>query len=392
MGTWPVAREGDVLMKVLHVITGLNTGGAEMMLYKLLSHIDSSKHEARVLSLIEGGAMRERIQSTGIPVDSLNMRRGIPSFSGLRRLREIVRRYRPDLIQGWMYHGNLTASVAAWFCHDNPPVVWNVRQSLYDLDHERSLTRWVIRANARLSARTHAIIYNSRTSAHQHEAFGFDANRTRIIANGFDTEVFRPDERARAGIRRELSVTDDSILIGLIGRYDPMKDHRNFLDAAALLGKDFPNVRFLLAGGAVAAGNSELGAMIEALGLGGRVFLLGERNDIPQLTGALDIATSSSWGEGFANVVGEAMSCGVPCVVTDVGDSAWIINDTGRVVPPRESESLATAWKALIALGRDGRQALGWRARQRVIDYFSLGAVVQQYEDLYECLIARAKG
>lgn len=379
-------------MKSLHVITGLATGGAEMMLYKLLSHIGCGNHEARVISLIGGGPMRERIQSIGIAVDSLHMRRGMPSLSAFRQLREIVCRYRPGLIQGWMYHGNLAASVAGWFCRNNSPIVWNVRQSLYDLKHERPLTRWVIRANARLSARADAIIYNSRTSARQHEEFGFDASRTHIIPNGFDTEVFRPDEHARAGIRRELGMSDDTVLIGLIGRYHPMKDHLNFLDAVALLGKDFPDARFLLAGREVDAGNSALGAMIEALGLGGRVFLLGERRDIPQLNAALDIASSSSWGEGFANVVGEAMSCGVPCVVTDVGDSAWIIGDTGRVVPPRDPEALATAWKSLIALGSDGRHALGARARQRVIEYYSLGAVVQQYEDLYECLIARAKG
>jgi len=290
-----------------------------------------------------------------------------------------------------MYHGNLVASIASWFCTNNPPVVWNVRQSLYDLEHERPLTRWVIRANALFSARTDAIIYNSRVSARQHEEFGFDTSRTRIIPNGFNAQVFRPNEHARADIRRELNVADDAILIGLIGRYHPMKDHRNFLNAAALLGKDFPNVRFLLAGHEVNVGNSALSKVIKALGLSGRVFLLGERKDIPQLNVALDIASSSSWAEGFANVVGEAMSCGVPCVVTDVGDSAWIIGDTGRVVPPRNPEALAMAWGALIALGRDGRQALGACARQRVIAYFSLEAVVQQYEDLYESLVAPAR-
>jgi glycosyltransferase involved in cell wall biosynthesis len=378
-------------MKITFLITGLATGGAEMMLYKLLSHIDRRKHEARVVSLIGGGPIRERMLSIGIPVDSLNMRRGLPSFSALRQLREIVCRYHPDLIQGWMYHGNLAASVAGWFCRNAPPVVWNVRQSLYDLKYERTLTSWVIRANAGLSARADAIIYNSRTSARQHEEFEFDASRTRIIPNGFDTDVFRPDEYSRSDIRRELGVTDDGILIGLIGRYHPMKDHQNFLNAAALLGKDFPDVRFLLAGSKVDACNSTLCAMIDALGLGGRVFLLGERKDIPQLNAALDIASSASWAEAFPNVVGEAMSCGVSCVVTDVGDSAWIVGDTGRVVVARDPGALAAAWRDLLALGHDGRQALGARARQRVIDYFSLGAVVQQYVDLYESLIARQR-
>ncbi len=376
-------------IKTLHVITGLKTGGAEIMLFKLLSRIDYGMHKARIISLIGGGPMRERMLSIGVVVDSLNMRHGIPSLMALWRLREIMSRCRPDLIQGWMYHGNLAASIAGWFCPNNPPVVWSVRQSLYDLKHERLLTRWVIRVNAWLSVRADTIIYNSLTSARQHEEFGFDASRTHIIPNGFDTEVFRPDERARSFIRRELGVADDAILIGLIGRYHPMKDHANFLNAATILSKDFPNVLFLLAGHEVVVDNPTLGSMIEELRLGGRVFLLGERNDMAQLHAALDIASCSSWSEGFANVIGEAMSCGVPCVVTDVGDLAWITGDTGRVVVARDSAALAAAWRDLLRLGRDGRQELGMRARQRVIEYFSLRSVVKQYEDLYERLIAR---
>jgi glycosyltransferase involved in cell wall biosynthesis len=377
--------------KSLNVITGLKTGGAEMMLFKLLSRIDYGIHKARIISLIGGGPMRERMLSIGVAVDTLNMRRGIPSLMALWRLREIVSRYRPDLIQGWMYHGNLAASIAGWFCPNNPPVVWNVRQSLYDLKHERLFTRWVIRVNAWLSVRADTIIYNSLTSARQHEEFGFDASRTHIIPNGFDTEVFRPDENARSSVRRELGVADNAVLIGLIGRYHPMKDHANFLNAAALLDKDLPNVLFLLAGYEVDVNNPTLGPMIEALGLGGRVFLLGERGDMPQLHAALDIATCSSWSEGFANVIGEAMSCGVPCVVTDVGDLAWIIGDTGRVVVARDPVALAAAWRDLLALGHNDRQTLGARARQRVIENFSLEAVVQQYQDLHECLIARTR-
>ena len=373
--------------RVIFLITGLTTGGAEMMLLKLCSRLDRCRIAPSVISLSDKGVIGSRIEALGIPVHTLDMRRSRPSLAGLLRLRKLVSTLRPNLIQGWMYHGNLAASLAA----GSKPVVWGIRQSLYGLEKERVLTRWVIRLGAIISCSSRAIVYNSRTSARQHEQFGFDTSRTLIIPNGFDTEVFRPDENARADIRRELGLSDDVILIGLIGRYHPMKDHRSFLNAAALLGKEFSDVHFLLAGCEVATGNPALGAMIAEFELGDRVFLLGERKDIPRLNGALDIASSASaWGEGFANVIGEAMSCGVPCVVTDVGDSAWIIGDTGRVVPPRNPEALATAWKNLIALGREGRQVLGMCARQRVIENFSLGAVVKQYEDLYEKLIARA--
>lgn len=373
--------------RVAFLTTGLRTGGAEMMLFKLCSQLDRYRFTPSVISLSDMGMIGPSIEALGVPVYTLNMRPGRFSLAGLLRLRELVSTLRPDLIQGWMYHGNLAASLMT----GNRPVVWGIRQSLYSLDKERVFTRWVIRLGAVVSRYAHAIVYNSRTSACQHEAFGFDASRSDTIPNGFDTEVFHPDEHARVGIRQELGLSDNVFLIGLIGRYHPMKDHRNFLNAASLLSKEFPNVHFLLAGREVDAGNSVLDAMIVEFGLSDRVFLLGERKDVPQLNAALDVASSASaWGEGFANVIGEAMSCCVPCVVTDVGDSASIVGDTGKVVPPRDPLSLATAWKSLIVLGHDERQALGALARQRVIEKFSLRSVVKQYENLYERLIVKA--
>ncbi len=384
-------QEPDVLpRRVIFLITGLRTGGAEMMLLKLCSKMDRRRFALSVISLSDKGTVGLSIEALGIPVYTLDMRSSRPSLTGWLRLRKLVLTLRPNLVQGWMYHGNLAASLAAG---NSSPVVWGVRQSLYGLDNERVLTRWVIRLGALMSRRyPRAIVCNSLTSAHHHEEFGFDASRTCIIPNGFDTEVFHPDEYARISIRQELGMVDNVVLIGLIGRYHPMKDHRNFLNAAALLGKKFPDVHFLLAGCEVNADNPALSAMITEFGLSDRVFLLGERKDIPQLNAALDVASSASaWGEGFANVIGEAMSCGVPCVVTDVGDSAWIVGDTGKVVPRQDPVALATAWKSLIILSRDERQALGILARQRVIEKFSLDSVVKQYEDLYESLIAQVR-
>lgn len=358
------------------------------MLLKLCSRLDRNCFAPSVISLSDKGAIGPRIEALGIPVHSLDMRAGRPSLAGFLKLRKLISTLHPNLIQGWMYHGNLAAGLVA----GSTPVVLGIRQSLYGLENERLLTGWVIRLGAIMSRYARIAVYNSHTSARQHEAFGFDASRTRVIPNGFDTDQFQPDENARADIRRELGLRDNIVLIGLIGRYHPMKDHQVFLNAAALLGKELPAVRFLLAGSGVDVSNPVLGAMIAELGLGERMFLLGERQDIPQLNAALDIACSASaWGEGFANAVGEAMSCGVPCVVTDVGDSAWIVGDTGRVALPRDPDALVMAWKSLIALGRNGRQALGMRARLRVIENFSLGVVVKHYEELYESLIARSE-
>lgn len=356
------------------------------MLYKLLNCAEQRSH-AKVISLMGGGALGARISDIGVPVVSLDMLRGgVPTPAAISKLRSATREAAPDILQGWMYHGNLAVTVAAALQPKRPLVVWNVRQSLYDLKNERSGTRWVIRANAWLSDWPNAIVYNSRVSAGQHEAFGFNASKTKIIPNGFDIQVFRPDRAARAAFRRELGLDGDSVLVGLIGRYHPMKDHHTFLRSAALISHRFPNTWFLLAGADVDDGNPVLSSAIAELGLGGRVLLLGERADIPALTASLDIACSSSWAEAFPNVLGEAMSCGIPCVVTDVGDSAWVLGEAGITVPPRNAEQFSKALGILLEMSAEERMALGDKGRRRIVERFSLKAVAREYRDLYDAL------
>jgi glycosyltransferase involved in cell wall biosynthesis len=205
-----------------------------------------------------------------------------------------------------------------------------------------------------------------------------------VLPNGFDTIAFQPSEHARQTLRRALNVQPDAALVGLIGRYDPLKDHRNFLRAAALLKQRYPLMHVVLAGERLDASNKELEQVIRDFGLLNRVHLLGLRNDVNEVTAALDISVLSSSSEGFPNVVGEAMSCEIPCVVTDVGDCAWIVGDTGRIVPPHDSQRLAKAIGELLEVGPAGRAALGKRARERIVQEFSLDSVVRRYQDLYE--------
>jgi glycosyltransferase involved in cell wall biosynthesis len=216
---------------------------------------------------------------------------------------------------------------------------------------------------------------------------GYRAEKRVIIPNGFDCQVLCPDETARKAVRTELGVTEDEILIGLVARYHPMKDHAGFLRAAALVALEHPHARFVLAGTGISAQQTELAAALKQNELQGRVILLGERSDIPRLNNAFDIACSASaWGEGFSNSIGEAMACGVPCGVTDVGDSAYIVGDTGLVAPPRDPQALAKAIVRLIGMERTGRQQLGAKARNRIETQFSLPAIVQRYEELYRAL------
>lgn len=374
-------------MKILHVITGLATGGAETMLYKLVSNMEHSRFDSVVVSLMDEGVLGEDIVDAGVPLYCLGMGRGVPSLTALWRLRRVMGEVRPDLVQGWMYHGNLAASFAKWPGLGSVPVLWNIRQTVYDLSNEKWLTAAVIRLGARLSQVPAKIVYNARASADQHEAMGYARSKTEVIPNGFDCKRFAPSQDAREQLRAELGVPRDALLIGLVARYHPMKDHVTFLRAAALVGQQRDEVHFVLAGRGIDPDNTELTAFIDAFDLGGRVHLLGERCDIPVLIAALDIAaTSSSWGEAFPNVIGEAMACAVPCVVTDVGDSSWIVGDTGKTVPPEDPEALASAWCEVIDIGLEGRR-LGQAARRRIEERFSLPSVVARYEELYADVI-----
>jgi glycosyltransferase involved in cell wall biosynthesis len=264
-------------------------------------------------------------------------------------------------------------------------MIWGVQQALeaFKSKADKKLTSAVIRMGARLSARPQRIVYVSRVGAEQHEKIGYRTDRRVVIPNGFDCELLRPDTEARISVRHELGLAQETPLVGLIARYHPMKDHTNFLNAARLLAEQDPTTQFLLAGPDVTFANKELSTKISTLGLQERVHLLGDRSDIPRVTAALDIASSSSWGEAFPNVIGEAMACSVPCVVTDVGDSAWIVGDAGRVVPPRDPVALSAAWWEVLQMSQATRVALGERARKRIVMNFSLDEVIEQYEKLY---------
>jgi glycosyltransferase involved in cell wall biosynthesis len=228
------------------------------------------------------------------------------------------------------------------------------------------------------------IIYNSHTSARQHEALGYLPGKRAIIPNGFDCKLFRPDADARSKVRKELGIAEQNVLIGLIARDHPMKDHIGFLRAAGQVLRSCPEARFLLAGAGVNDHNLALGKAIAEEGLKGTVFLLGERSDTERLNAALDIACSASaWGEGFSNSIGEAMACGVPCVVTDIGDSALLVGGTGCAVAARDPGALAAAILDLATAGGERRRHLGERARSRIQEEFSLPSIVQRYEGLY---------
>lgn len=374
-----------------HLITGLNTGGAETMLYKLLSGMDREAFDVRVVSLTDVGPVGEKIRALGVPVRMLGMRRGVPDPRGVWRLTRWLRKDKPDIVQTWMYHADLVGSLAVRLA-GGIPVVWGIHHSNLDPDGNKRTTIWTARACARFSHRVPTrIICCSEASRAVHAALGYAVAKMVVMPNGFDLGAFKPDAAARDAVRRELGIPHWALLIGLVGRFDPQKDHCNFVAAAAKMGAADDQVHFLLCGDRVTWDNAALAGWIEAAGMRPRFHLLGRRDDMPRLTAALDIASSSSYGEGFPNVIGEAMACGVPCAVTDVGDSAYIVGDTSLAVPPRDPDALAASWRKLIQMGAEGRRRLGAAARRRVEERFSLPKVVSQYEELYGEIIEEVR-
>lgn len=385
------AVSGAQPIKILHIINDLAIGGAEIMLYRLLSEKSRQRFSPVVISLMDHGSLRQQIEELGIPVYTARMKRGRPTPASVWRLIRLVRQIKPDLIQGWLYHGSLAAQIGSLFLPGHIPALWSIHCSIYSLSFEKKLTAVVVRICALLSKLASHIIFVSRTSQAQHKALGYDIAKSSVVPNGIDTSLFAPSNEAKASVRLELGVPPSALLIGAIGRYHAMKDHANFLRAAGLIADRYPEVNFLLAGRGLDAENRALQELIRELRLEHRTHLLGERTDIARLVAALDIfCLSSSHGESFPIIVAEAMSSAVPCVVTDVGDSASMVTDTGRVTPPRDAKALATACEELLDLGPAGREALGLKARRRVVELFSLSRVVAEYEALYETIIAKA--
>ncbi len=369
---------------VLHVITGLGLGGAESMLRKLLLAKDGHR-AAAVVSLTDLGALGPSIVEAGVPVHALGMRRGRLSLAALMRLAGVIRQLQPSVILGWMYHANIAALAARALARSRAPLVWNIRHTPYDLSAERRLTSAMIMLGARLSGRPARIIYNARVSFDRHVALGYHAANGIVIPNGFDLAEFAPSKARRHDTRAALGILADVPVIGHVARFHPMKDHAAFIQAAGIVLRRFPAARFLLAGPHVDADNSRLAELCRESGIGDRALLLGSSRRVRDLLPAFDVfCLSSAWGEGFPNVLGEAMACGVPPVTTDVGDAAAIVGDTGRVVSRQSPGELADACIGLLALPAEARAALGRAARARVESCFSLAEVCRAYDALFD--------
>lgn len=378
-------------IRIVHVSSGLGAGGAETMLYRLLQATDRDRFEPAVVSLGDRGVIGPRIEELGVPVHALGMRRGRFGLDGLWSLSRLLRRLDVQVVQTWMYHADLIGGLAARLA-GGVPVCWGVHHTILEPGQSRASTRFVARA-CRWTSRTlpRRIVCCSEASLRTHREAGYPEDRMIVIQNGFDLEMFAPDATKRAEVRAELDIPPQAPVIGLVARFEPPKDHRNFVTAAGILAQSLPDAVFVLCGIGVDDRNRQLAGWIAEEGLEGSFRLLGRRSDVPRILAALDVSGTSSLGEAFPLVVGEAMACGVPCVVTDVGDSAAIVGPTGRVVAPRDPAALAAAWGDLLTMDPARRRELGAAARRRILDNYEISSVARRYEQVqFEALSGRS--
>ena len=371
-------------LKVLHIITGLNPGGAETMLLKLLERLNRARFEPRVISLTTLGKFGPRIAALGIPVEALRLKPNLPNPLMFFRLLTRIRSLKPEVVQTWMYHADFFGGLAARLAGVSA-VAWGIRNSNLDRDKTNLRTRLVVLACAAASHWLPKRILSCSKGALQVHAFlGYAEKKMCVVPNGFDLSRFRVDAEARQKIRAELDIANDAPVVGVMGRFDPQKNHVGFFQAAGLLHRKLPQVQFILAGLGIDESNEPLMRAIRQADVLSNTHLLGLRDDMQNLMATLDVLVSfSTYGEAFPNVLGEAMACGVPCVATDVGDSAYIVGNTGSIVAINDIVGLMRAVETLLDSPMEKRAALGERARERVAANFEIGQVVHQYEDFY---------
>lgn len=370
-------------MKLLILSRSLNLGGAERQIVTLARALHARGHDVQVCTFYANGALEPELRAAGVPVHALEKRGRWDLLGFARSLVALVRRLEPDVLHSYLGTPNLFALLLRPL-FPRLRLVWGVRASFMDLGQFGWASRMVYAAEARLARFVDLTIANSEAGKAYAVSRGFPADRTIVVPNGIDTVRFAPDSEARTRVRAEWGVPEDAPLVGMVARLDPMKGHPTFLRAAAVLSALRPEVRYVLVGGGPEAVRNALETLAGELGLGDRVVFAGARQDVAAVYSALDVATSASLGEGFPNVIGEAMACGVPCVVTDVGDSARIVDTLGVAVPPGQPEALAAGWERCFG---EERTAIAHRVRARIVECYSVDRLAERTLEALSALL-----
>ena len=356
--------------RVLHVIAASGVGGAERMLARLTGASRAGAPEQTVVNLLRDASLESAVRASGASYHELGLTSAWRAPLALAPLVRIIRSETPDVVQSWLYYADLMSLAALELSgrRASTRLYWGIRCSKIDFSHYSSVLRRSVGLCARLSSRPDGIVANSHTGLSDHLELGYRPRRAAVIPNGFDTERLAPDASARARIRAELNVAPGERLVVHVARVDPIKDHASAIAVAASM----PDVRFAF-----------VGAGTEALKGHPNVLALGPRDDVPAIYAASDLFLSTSLSEGFSNVIGEAMCCGVPVVATGVGDARRIVGETGLIVAPRDAAAMAGAIRTLLNEAEAERARRSERARARIKENYSLDRAVAAFDALH---------
>ncbi len=371
---------------IAHVITGLGIGGAERFLHRFM-RARGDRFDHAVLSMTGRGPLGPPIEQAGVPLHCLDLRGPTQFPAAVTRTREWLRQQRAVLVQSWMYKADLLATFATR--GSGLPVIWNVRQTniryrfnSWDTLATIRLLKGIARGSLPLRP-PQRIVYCAAASRKVHQAYGYRDGLGVVIPNGIDADEFFPDLAARRLLRRQLGIAEEVPVVGMVGRHDPQKGHARFLACAERIRRRVPDAVFLLAGRGIDPDNARLAALLARHGLGDAVRLLGQRRDIRELMNVFDVYLSSSDGEGWPNVVAEAMACAVPCVATDVGDTAALLGPNGRVHAVDDLDGLGASVVELLSAPDLVRADAGAAHRRRIVDHFLVADSIRKYESLY---------
>jgi glycosyltransferase involved in cell wall biosynthesis len=368
-------------MKVIHIITGLGDGGAEHALYKICKYDIANKHF--VISLKGQGKYFSLLRKLNINVYCLNMK--FFSIYKFIFLIKLLRSLKPDIVQTWLVHADFLGSIAARLAGINN-ILWNVRYSNIEIGKAKLTTILIIKILSILSYSIPQFILTvSKKAKKIYEIVGYNKKIFQFIPNGYDLSILKISKLQKINFKKKIKIKKQIPLIGNVARYDPQKDHFNLLNALSLIRSKNINFYCVLVGSNINQNNIDLISEIKRLKLSNHVKLLGQTDDISQVMNGLDIhVLSSSYGEGFPNVVAESMACGTPCIVTDVGDSALIVGKTGWVVSPKNSSKLAKAIeKALYEIGTIKWNKRCNKARLRIKEKFSISKMIRLYNKVW---------
>ncbi len=371
-------------MRIIHVINSLEIGGAEMMLLKLLKSKVFLRDQILVVVLTKHSKLTERIQKLGFEVKHLNFCKSPLVIFEILKLYKIIKIFAPNIVHSWLYQADLISGIISyWLKIDG--VVWSVRQSSLEFKHNKITTLLCAKLCALLSSRIATkITVNSKEAIKNHIKIGYDKNKICLVHNGFELNTFKKFKVKEKNKVIGLNIEINYPIVGFIGRYDIQKNHKGFLQAAKLVVENNQNVKFFLVGRNVTEKNNELSNLKNKFALNENVFFLGEREDIPVLMNIFDIFVLPSDGESFPNVIGEAMACELPCVVTNVGETMDIIGKTGKVVSKGDMASLAKEIISLINLNTKQREKIGLDARNRIKNNFDIKIISKDFQNIYK--------